>query len=187
MSTALISSLGICTAIASRFLMSSSGSDLLLTMRAILFLDFDGVLHPYREPALDEGFRLLDNPRLFQWTPILATVLAPYDIGIIISSDWRHIFDDETLKRLLGPLGQRFAGISPSNIGIARTRAKEILANAEELRLDRWLALDDDPSLLLEIQRGDTRFVHCPRAEGVSSAVVQAVLKRRLESIFSGL
>ena len=31
----------------------------------VLFLDFDGVLHQLGEPALDENFRLLYNPRLF--------------------------------------------------------------------------------------------------------------------------
>lgn len=153
-------------------------------MRATLFLDFDGVLHPYGEPALDDGFRLLDNPRLFQWTPILATVLEPYDIDIIVSSDWRYLFDDEALKRLISPLGTRFAGITPSNIGVGRTRAEEILAYAEVLRLDRWLALDDDPCLLQWIQTGEVRFIHCPPAEGVSSAAVRAELKRHLDTMF---
>jgi hypothetical protein len=78
----------------------------------LLFLDFDGVLHPVGERAFDENFRLIANPGLFVWRPILEQILVPFpSVRIVVSSDWRRLFDDENLIRLLGPLGNRFAGV----------------------------------------------------------------------------
>jgi hypothetical protein len=80
-----------------------------------LFLDFDGVLHPVGERALDDDFCLIENPGLFIWRPIQEALLAQYPaVRIIISSDWRRLFDDATLIRLLGPLSNRFAGVVES-------------------------------------------------------------------------
>jgi hypothetical protein len=51
-----------------------------LADRAVVFLDFDGVLHPVGVPAVDEDFRLIENPGLFVWLPILErfACAAPY-------------------------------------------------------------------------------------------------------------
>ncbi|MFM0330072.1 HAD domain-containing protein [Paraburkholderia strydomiana] len=94
--------------------------------RAAVFLDFDGVMNPVGVPAIDENFGLTGNPDLFVWRPILGRLLAPYPmIGIIVSSDWRRLFDDATLVRLLGPLAARFVGVEESH---GPSRSEEILA-----------------------------------------------------------
>ena len=96
------------------------------TDRAVVFLDFDGVLHPVGVPAVDEKFRLIENPDLFVWRAIPGRLLAPYPmIGIIVSSDWRRLFDDATLVRLPGPLAVRFAGVVDC---YGSSRSEEILA-----------------------------------------------------------
>jgi hypothetical protein len=96
------------------------------TDRAVIFLDFDGVLRLVGVPAVDEEFRLIENPDLFVWRAIPGRLLARFPmIGIIVSSDWRRLFDDATLLRLLGPLAVRFAGVVEC---YRSSRSEEILA-----------------------------------------------------------
>lgn len=148
-----------------------------LADRAIVFLDFDGVLHPVGVPAVNEDFCLIENPDLFVWRPILERLLAPYPmVGIIVSSDWRRLFDDATLIRLLGPLAARFVGVVEC---YGSSRAEELLAEVERMELKRWVALDDHPSVHAAQER-DPRFIACDPATGVSSIEVQRALSKRL-------
>ncbi|MDW3688514.1 HAD domain-containing protein [Cupriavidus sp. CV2] len=149
----------------------------------VLFLDFDGVVHALGEPALDEDFKLLANPNLFGWLPILGELLEPYpNVRIIVSSDWRRLCDDGTLVRLLGPLGVRFIGVVETWGG---SRAEEILEEARRRCLTHWLAIDDHPSVEAA-SRIDSRFVTCAPDTGVSAASVQAELQRKLAVLTDG-
>lgn len=140
-----------------------------------LFLDFDGVLHPQGCVALDEDFRLLQNPELFCWRGILADVLRPSPATrIIVSSDWRRLFDDENLIRLLGPaLGHRFAGVVET---FSSNRADEVLTEAARRGLSNWIAVDDHPSVAEARRNGDKRFVVCNPDTGLSNPSVIAEL-----------
>lgn len=146
--------------------------------RAVVFLDFDGVLHPVGVPAVDDAFRLIENPDLFVWRPILERLLAPYP-GIIVSSDWRRLFDDATLIRLLGPLATRFVGVVES---YGTSRSAEILAEVKLRGLNRWVALDDHPSVNAA-QARDPRFIACGPATGLSAVDVQRTLSARLAAL----
>ncbi|CBJ39339.1 protein of unknown function [Ralstonia solanacearum CMR15] len=54
----------------------------------VLFTDFDGVLHAADEPAVDGAGRLLANPNLFVWLPLLVDIWEPYpDVRIVVSTD----------------------------------------------------------------------------------------------------
>lgn len=140
-----------------------------------LYLDFDGVTHRFGEPALNDRFRLLDNPNLFQWLPILETLLEPHPtVRIIVSSDWRRLFDDEALKQLLGPsLACRFVGVVDV---IETSRANEIQIDAERRGLASWVALDDHPTVI-EASRTDSRYIACDSTTGLSNPRVQKQLK----------
>ncbi|TXC84955.1 hypothetical protein FRZ40_30285 [Paraburkholderia azotifigens] len=119
----------------------------------------------------------MDNPGLFVWLPILERLLAPYPmIGIIVSSDWRRLFDDTTLIQLLGPLAARFVGVVEC---YGASRSEEILAEVERRGLKAWLALDDHPRVLAAHGR-DARFIACEPATGLSSVAVQRILSLRL-------
>lgn len=143
----------------------------------VLFTDFDGVLHAADEPALDGAGRLRANAKLFVWLPILVNILQPYpEVQIVISSDWRRLLDDENLRRVLGPLGPRFAGIVET-WGVSR--ADEILTEVRRRRLTRWLALDDHPSVA-SASRRDARFIACAPDTGMSAVEVQSALRSRL-------
>lgn len=141
----------------------------------VLFLDFDGVLHALGEPAISENFRLLANPCLFRWRPILEEALAAYpSVRVIVSSDWRRIFDDDALVALLGPdLGARFIGVVPH---AGPSRHAEILKEAARLHLEHWLALDDHPTVVAAAQAGDARFIVCLPDSGLSHPQVQQQL-----------
>ncbi|WP_043288212.1 HAD domain-containing protein [Paraburkholderia oxyphila] len=143
----------------------------------VLFLDFDGVLHPYDEPALDENFRLIQNPDLFKWRPVLEQLLEPFpDVRIVVSSDWRRLFGDAALIELLGPLGERFAGVVE---GYGPTRAVEILTEVQRRSIAHWLALDDHPSVVAAA-RENSRFIVCSGQTGVASIDVQQALRQAL-------
>ena len=148
----------------------------------LLFLDFDGVLHAAGEAVLDDNGRLIPNRRLFCWRSLLEQALAPYPhVKIVISSDWRRLFDDDNLGRLLGPtLGPRVIGaVSTSR----PTRAEEVLIEAERRGLSAWLALDDHPSVVRARRQGDARFIACSPDTGLSSARVQRELQRKLSNL----
>lgn len=62
----------------------------------ILFLDYDGVLHP--DPCYEAG-------RLFENAPRLAAVLDHYpEVGVVLSTSWRNV---KTQAELLTPLPER--------------------------------------------------------------------------------
>ena len=146
----------------------------------VLLTDFDGVFHALAEPVLDESFRLIDNPRLFLWVPILCEILAPFpDVKIIVSSDWRRIVDDENLVRLLGPVGNRFVGVMESYGG---SRADEIKTEVRRRNLTRWLAIDDHPTVQVA-SRKNWRFIPCHPESGLSCERVQQELEQKLSRL----
>ena len=148
----------------------------------VVFLDFDGVLHPVGEPALDEYFQLLPNPNLFCFLPHLTEALAPYpEVQIVVSSDWRRLFDDDTLRGCLGAMGDRFDGVVETFGG---TRAEEIYREVARRGLMHWLVLDDHPSVV-EASMTDARFIACDPLLGLSSTKKQAELREKLSQIFA--
>jgi hypothetical protein len=118
----------------------------------VLFLDFDGVLHPLESASL--------GLQRFCWLPILDSLLNGHaDLQIVIHSTWRYEYTEGELKALLGPLGSRFAGCVPRG---ARELAIETVLQANK-SVQHHLVLDDDSRefsgtvlnlLLLDPQRG---------------------------------
>jgi hypothetical protein len=113
----------------------------------ILFLDIDGVLHPFfpREDRIDA-----ENQHL-SYLPHFETVLRDFPaVRLVIASDWRKRHTLDELRHLLGDLGSRLIGATPvlEKIGLDWTghRQREAMAwlEAEGLADVRWIALDDD-------------------------------------------
>ncbi|CAB3741013.1 hypothetical protein LMG22037_06443 [Paraburkholderia phenoliruptrix] len=153
-----------------------------MTEIPVLFLDFDGVLHPVGEPALDEHCRLIENPGLFIWRPIPEALLTPYPaVRIIVSSNWRRLFDDATLIRLLGRLGNRFVGVVES---YGACRSEEILMDVRRRKIIHWLAIDDHPSVV-RAQAEEHRFIAWDSARDLNDEVVRRTLRVTL-SAFPG-
>lgn len=84
----------------------------------ILFLEFDGVLHPASAAArftLAKPLkRSVQQAWLFRWAWILDELLGPHpDVGLIAHSNWRYIAPDDELRSFLGPVARRYLGSTP--------------------------------------------------------------------------
>ena len=159
-------------------------------MNTVLFLDFDGVLHPLWTPApfsdwqLEVTFGPTPYPGpFFLHAPVLAGVLSPFlkHLEIVVSSTWGK---DRTLDELRGLLPAPVAArvidavhhhLPPTTK--ARSRWEEIswyLQNVRPYQRGHWLALDDDDSGWPTGMR--SHLVHCERDFG------DAVTRERLEA-----
>jgi hypothetical protein len=114
----------------------------------IVFLDFDGVLHP--DPCLDAA-------RLFENAPRLAHALGDFPrVALVLSTAWRQT---RSFEQLLAPLPallrHRIVGVTPNFSDFASSaalvpyrRQAECMQWMRHNRLqdEPWLALDDRPS-----------------------------------------
>lgn len=114
----------------------------------IVFLDFDGVLHP--DPCLDAT-------RLFENAPRLQQALSDFpQVVLVLSTAWRQSAPYEQLLVLLPEaLRQQVIGVTPNFSEFPATAALVPYRRQAEcmhwMRLNRmqdeaWLALDDRPS-----------------------------------------
>lgn len=128
----------------------------------LLFLDFDGVLHPSEaDPALPH----------FCWLPELERLLAPYpDVQIVVHSTWRYDHHDAELRALLGSLGPRFVGSAPRG---PREQAIESVLQANRSRVTSYLVLDDAPK---EFAEGALNVLFLDGRVGISDLDSQAAL-----------
>lgn len=138
---------------------------------AVLFLDFDGVLH-----ALD-----CTSAGLFGCRPLLEGVLREFpDVQIVISSAWRELHPLEELRASFsGDIAARIVGVTPIlpfQDGVPH-RQRECLAwlsaNAPDAA---WLALDDVAALF---DAGHEQLLLCDPAVGFCPEQVSE-LRRRL-------
>ncbi|HJV87701.1 MAG TPA: HAD domain-containing protein [Noviherbaspirillum sp.] len=104
----------------------------------IVFLDFDGVLHPFHRP--DGAFSLR---REFE------RVMRDYgEVDIVISSTWREAHALEELRAMFAPdIGERIIDVTPvcSCLKHEYVREAEILRWLHEAgrEAEAWVAIDD--------------------------------------------
>src|SRR3972149_10672816 len=103
----------------------------------LLFLDFDGVLHPM--PGQPEAFFCL-IPTILDSIPA-----APPDLKVVISSSWRFHHEYEGLKNFFPEqLQARLIGATGPAIAGRHARYREINAFLDKLpRRGGWGGLDD--------------------------------------------
>ena len=134
----------------------------------MLFLDFDGVLHPIDVVTIDyadHGVTITGNG-LLRHAPRLDVLLSNHpDVAVVISSSWRNNFPLDELKERLGPLGQKAIGTINSTVVpdrmpflheqrpiIGRYRHCEELA--DHFGVTDWLLIDDDPFIVWRTESG---------------------------------
>jgi HAD domain in Swiss Army Knife RNA repair proteins len=145
----------------------------------ILFLDFDGVMHPNNQPDL-----------LFVWVPRLAVWLDAWpEVDVVISSSWRVAHSQHELVELLGPvIGSRVVGCTPwasqeRDDNVYPSAKLNVLTHERQVEIEAWMAsswdperawvaLDDMP-YLFEADCG--RLVVCGGRQGISRENVQAL------------
>lgn len=137
----------------------------------ILFLDYDGVLHP--DPCFDEA-------RLFEHAPRLAEALADFpEVVVVLSTSWRT---QRTLDELTAPLPAELRarvvdvtppysfGDTPVSLVPYRRHAEcmqWLQANGQEQT--PWFALDDRSSLYMPYCE---QLIHCNSVRGFSEETV---------------
>jgi hypothetical protein len=124
----------------------------------VLYLDFDGVLHPAAvwlkpensaAPVLEE--RLANEHTLFEHSGALEELLAPYpEVRLVLSTAWVLVYGiDYATNRLPSSLHQRVIGSTfdssrDSAHFTSVARGYQVLADAKRRGLRNWIALDDD-------------------------------------------
>lgn len=138
-------------------------------MKRLLFLDFDGVLHPVTKKA--------GQSLPFEWVPELTALLsdAP-DVAIAVHSSWAERYSLDELRDFLGPLGCRLIGAV--NRG---PKASSILLFLDsQPDFGDWLVIDDEAGEFPRDFPGSV--VICDRTRGISDPLVQAQIRLWLTS-----
>ena len=125
----------------------------------ILFLDFDGVLHPK-----GAGQKRFTNLTLFEAT-MREKILA--HVQIVISSTWRTAYGLEKLRDFFAhDIGERIISTTSTLRSYATSfeRGEECQARANKNSVAEWVALDDDLEGFSRTLR--SRLVLCDGAIG---------------------
>jgi hypothetical protein len=145
----------------------------------VLFLDFDGVLHPISALRWFE-MRLplesiIQRARLFRWAWTLHEMLEPYlDVRIVVHSTWRLLKTDAELQSFLGPLSSRFVGSTPR-----AERWESIEWFVQQNELSDYRILDDHPDAFpSELNE----LIVCDSELGVYDEAVRKKLQAWLET-----
>ena len=146
----------------------------------LIFLDFDGVLHPQYDGQPTPG------EMAFCHLPKIEPVFREHEVEIVISSSWRAFFPLQRLVERFSPdVRQKIVGMTPvldeENGGfLPHKREKEILAwlainNREG---GEWLAVDD---AVWEFSAHRDRLIACVWYRGFD-ADAENELRLRLET-----
>jgi hypothetical protein len=144
----------------------------------ILFLDFDGVLHPVGSMA----------KQYFSKLPLLERFLRDEASGwqVVISSSWREYYSRQQLLEIFSPdLRLRIIGSTPvdgdrslhatwgaqASLYPREIQIRHFLAQ-RGLNADRWVALDDKKEWFRDLEAND-RLVLCSPEIGLSERDLQ--------------
>ena len=141
-----------------------------MSIRKVVYLDFDGVLHPTRL-AIESAFCRVH---------LLEPLFDNNSVSIVISSSWRFTHKLSALQaKLPSSLAQCVIGVTGDAVIGKHARYQEIIKHAKELEHGSlWCALDDSywefPSTCKEL-------IRCNPNTGISSKEI-AVLSTWLSS-----
>jgi len=161
-----------------------------LSTTPLLFLDFDGVLHP--DVVYLECGRLVlrrDGIAFFEWAPLLQNALARHpEIRIVLSTSWVSLGFNFARAQLPQLLRERV--ISATSEGADSgfewlTRYRQIIQYVNRHRCQRWLAIDDDVEHWPDEHRAS--LVATDGDWGLSESGKSDELAAKLKSLASGL
>ncbi len=135
------------------------------TLKKILFLDFDGVLHPSH---FREGSE-------FSKIPLLEELTSKYDFQIVISSSWRFHYSLPELKAKLGKkLGDIVIDMTGEACGSYHARFNEISEWLEFHPKCDWRALDDSK---VEFPADCRNLILCDSRIGVNQSQITELVE----------
>lgn len=121
----------------------------------ILYLDYDGVLHPEDVRVHSRRGIFVHSPAghtLFEHAALLEALLAPFpQVQIVLSTTWVRVRGFTHARDRLPPaLRRRVIGATFHSQHmrewefVAKPRGQQILEDVARRRPSRWLAIDDD-------------------------------------------
>lgn len=161
----------------------------------ILFLDFDGVLHPDSVFVTRKGPKLQGYGQLFMWMPILEAELSAFPaVELVLSTSWvRHIGFTRAKKRLSIELQNRVVGATwHSSMANAwadqiwwdqTSRYGQIMRYVGRAEITHWLALDDDVEGWAPSNRH--RLIPSNGFKGLSDELTAQDLRTKLQAAFT--
>lgn len=156
----------------------------------LLFLDFDGVLHPDAVFRRANGTIELRAPgQLFMWAPYLSEILAEApDCRIVLSTSWvrllgyraaRQALPEELQGKVLGATWHSHMSRAWPIPWDSQSRFEQIAAYLSRIgNCSNWLAVDDDSAGWPPGQ--SHRLVRTDPSKGLSAPDTIAELKERL-------
>lgn len=143
---------------------------------AVIFLDFDGVLHPanyLRFEEIDDELVLAEDARCC-WSETLWGLIGKYDCQVVVHSSWRESHTLQSLQDLLpSELAKRVVAVT-----IGGNRYKSILDYVEDAKVRDYIILDDSAD---EFPIGCGDLLLCDGNTGISSPEIQKQLKNFLK------
>ncbi len=162
----------------------------------VLYLDYDGVLHPddvwrTRGRGIHLGMKSAGH-QLFECCQLLESALQPYpEVNIVLSTSWVRVLRFSAAASYLPvPLREKVVGatyhtVMPRHWFENLTRGAQVLGDVSRRQPDAWVAIDDT----LEGWTEDslTHLVPSNSELGLADPAVQAKLAEVLAKNFGAL
>lgn len=146
--------------------------------KRVIFLDFDGVLHPPKaiagaRPPLTPAQIRAGWPQTFQHLPLLAQLLQGHiNVGVVVSSSWRLFLNEQELAELLQPIKDWYVGALNPRM---TQRDEAITQWLSEYEIADFVVLDDVPKFFSGYPSQWPQLMVCNPALGIAD---QAVMQR---------
>ena len=147
-------------------------------MSCVIFLDFDGVMHPVGTCIWNSEMQQMQSVDAFRWWPELekALVAAPAPIELVIHSTWRLMWEtDAELLAMLPVSMQPYVRETTDRTIMGRERS--IIEYLAKNTVDYFLVLDDE---IAAFAPGYAPLISCDGAQGISEQRALAALHQRL-------
>lgn len=144
----------------------------------VIFLDFDGVLHPPKaiagaKPPLTPAQIRAGWPQIFKHLPLLAQLLQGHaDVGVVVSSSWRLFLSEQELADLLDPIKDWYMGVLNPRM---TQRDEAITQWLSEHAVADFVVLDDVPRFFTGYPSQWPQLIVCNPALGIAE---QSVMRR---------
>lgn len=158
----------------------------------ILFLDFDGVLHPDAAFRTKRGIELRASGKLMMYAEILHNILRDFPpLKISLSTSWVRMLGYQRARAAL-PATLQDRTVSATWHSRMRSTAREgydlftryeqICGAVTRAGITRWIAIDDDPDFSWPVY--DDRLVRCDPSLGLGCEQTQFELRAKLQLLF---
>ena len=160
-------------------------------MAMLLFLDFDGVLHPDAVYLHKGKIELRSEGELFMWAPHLLRVIDGANVRIVLSTSWvRHVGFQRARKALPEAVGNLVIGATwhsgMRDAPAGQPCSWDLMSRYEQIqgylgRLSKpvdWVAVDDDGRCWPQEKAG--HLIQTDPWKGLSSRAVREKLRQCL-------